>query len=75
MRAYRISDRAAKSGFEWTDMTAEFQNPDELPQRLTAAMGQPDEDLKSQEFGRAGKYLPSGQDTSGNRFGRSHKKF
>ena len=52
MRAYRISDRAAKSGFEWTDMTAEFQNPEELPQRLIAAMGQPDEDLKSQEFGR-----------------------
>ena len=52
MRAYRISDRAAKSVFEWTDMTAEFQNPEELPQRLIAAMGQPDEDLKSQEFGR-----------------------
>ena len=51
MRAYRISDRAAKSGFEWTDMTAEFQR-DELPQRLKAAMGQQDEDLQAQEFGR-----------------------
>jgi tetrapyrrole methylase family protein/MazG family protein len=52
MRAYRISDRAAKSGFEYTDLTAEFQNPDELPQRFKAAMGQQDEDLKSREFGR-----------------------
>jgi tetrapyrrole methylase family protein/MazG family protein len=52
LRAYRISDRAAKSGFEWTEMTEELQNPDDLPQRLNAAMGQQDEDLQSQEFGR-----------------------
>jgi len=52
MRAYRISDRAAKSGIEWTEMTAESQNPDELPQRLKAALRQQDKDLQSQEFGQ-----------------------
>jgi tetrapyrrole methylase family protein/MazG family protein len=52
MRAYRISDRAAKSGIEWTEMAAESQNPDELPQRLKAALRQQDKDLQSQEFGR-----------------------
>jgi MazG family protein len=52
MRAYRISDRAAKSGFEWAEMNAEFQNPDELAQRLKATLRQQDEDLQSQEFGQ-----------------------
>ena len=52
MRAYRISDRAAKSGIEWTEMAAESQNPDELPQRLKAALRQEDKELQSQEFGR-----------------------
>jgi len=51
MRAYRISDRAAKSGFEWAEMTGGFQNPDELAQRLKATLRQQDEDLQSQEFG------------------------
>jgi MazG family protein len=51
MRAYRISDRAAKSGFEWTEMDEEFQTPEELAQGLKAAMEQQDEDLQSQEFG------------------------
>ena len=52
MRAYRISDRAAKSGFEWAEMTGEFQNPVELAQRLKATLRQQDEDLQSQEFGQ-----------------------
>lgn len=52
MRAYRISDRAAQSGIEWTEVTGESQNPDELPQRLEAALRQPDKDLQSQEFGQ-----------------------
>ena len=52
MRAYRISDRAAKSGIEWTEMTAECQNPDGLPQRIKAALRQQDKDLQSQEFGQ-----------------------
>lgn len=52
MRAYRISDRAAKSGIEWTELAGEFQNPDELPQRLKAALRQQDKDLQSQEFGQ-----------------------
>lgn len=52
MRAYRISDRAAKSGFEWAEMNPEFQNPDELAQRLKSTLRQQDEDLQSQEFGQ-----------------------
>jgi len=52
MRAYRISERAAQSGIEWTEVTGESQNPDELPQRLKAALRQPDRDSQSQEFGQ-----------------------
>jgi MazG family protein len=52
MRAYRISDRAAKSGIEWTEMTAKSQNPDGLPQRIKAALRQQDKDLQSLEFGQ-----------------------
>ena len=52
MRAYRISDRAAKSGIEWAEMTAKSQNPDGLPQRIKAALRQQDKDLQSQEFGQ-----------------------
>jgi MazG family protein len=52
MRAYRISDRAAKSGFEWTELAGETQNPEGLPQRLKSAMGQQDKDLQSEEFGQ-----------------------
>jgi uncharacterized protein YabN with tetrapyrrole methylase and pyrophosphatase domain len=33
-------------------MAAESQNPDELPQRLKAALRQQDKDLQSQDFGR-----------------------
>jgi len=52
MRAYRISDRAAKSGIEWTEMTADPQDPDGLPQSINAALRQQDKDLQSQEFGQ-----------------------
>ena len=52
MRAYRISDRAAKSGIEWTEMDVESQNPDGMPQRIKAALRQQDKDLQSQEFGQ-----------------------
>ena len=52
MRAYRISDRAAKSGIEWAEMTTKSQNPDGLPQRINAALRQQDKDLQSQEFGQ-----------------------
>ncbi len=52
MRAYRIAERAAKSGIEWTDMTAESQNSDEWSPKLKAALGQTDKDLQSQEFGQ-----------------------
>jgi len=52
MRAYRISDRAAKSGIEWAEITTKSQNPDGLPQRINAALRQQDKDLQSQEFGQ-----------------------
>ena len=51
MRAYRISDRAAKSGFEWFDIASESHNLDQWPQRLKDALRQQDKDLQSQEFG------------------------
>ena len=51
MRAYRVSDRAAKSGVEWTEMNTGFQNPDELRQRLKAALRQQDEELRFEAFG------------------------
>ena len=52
MRAYRISDRAAKSGIEWTEMTPESQDPDGWPHRIKAALRQRDKDLQSQGFGQ-----------------------
>ena len=52
MRAYRVSDRAAKSGIDWTELSPEFQNPEDLLQRIEAALQQEDEELRSQEFGR-----------------------
>ena len=52
MRAYRVSDRAAKSGIDWTELSPEFQNPVDLLQRIEAALQQEDEELRSQEFGR-----------------------
>ncbi len=51
IRAYRVSDRAAKSGVEWTEICAESRDPDELRQRLKDALGQQDEQLRSAEFG------------------------
>jgi tetrapyrrole methylase family protein/MazG family protein len=51
VRAYRVSDRAAKSGVEWTELCTEFRDPDELGQRLKAALAQPDEKLRSEQFG------------------------
>ncbi len=51
MRAYRILDRAAKSGVDWTDINAELQDPDELLQKLTFALRQKDQELRRDAFG------------------------
>ncbi len=51
MRAYRISDRAAKSGFEWTDLE---ENPESLSQfadQLQTILGRQDLRPDSRTFG------------------------
>ena len=52
IRAYRVSDRAAKSGIEWTEINAEFRDPDDMGKKLKAALQQHDEELRSREFGQ-----------------------
>jgi uncharacterized protein YabN with tetrapyrrole methylase and pyrophosphatase domain len=52
MRAYRISDRAAKSGIEWTEMPGEVHHPENLSQKLKTASNQQDKDLQSRQFGQ-----------------------
>ena len=52
MRAYRLLDRAAKSGIEWMEMTGNFQTPDELSPRLIDALRQQDKDSQSKEIGQ-----------------------
>ena len=51
MRAYRISDRAAKSGFEWTDITGVSRKWEEPLERLKPALRSQDKNLFYQEFG------------------------
>ena len=51
MRAYRISDRAAKSGLEYTEVAGGIQNPEEFRVGLEGALKQQDKELQSQEFG------------------------
>ena len=51
MRAYRISDRAAKSGLEYTEVACGIQNPEEFRVGLEGALKQQDKELQSQEFG------------------------
>lgn len=51
LRAYRILDRAAKSGVEWTEINAAFQNRDKLRHKLEDALGQQDAKLRAEELG------------------------
>jgi tetrapyrrole methylase family protein/MazG family protein len=51
MRAYRISDRAAKSGIEYTEMIDGSKIPEDFFKKLKAALEQQDNDLQSQAFG------------------------
>jgi len=51
LRAYRISDRAAKSGMEYAPMADGSKIPEEFMEKIKAALRQPDGDLQSQAFG------------------------
>jgi len=51
IRAYRISDRAAKSGFEWKDIAGGSRNAAEVLDELKAALKQPENNLLSRKFG------------------------
>jgi tetrapyrrole methylase family protein/MazG family protein len=52
MRAYRISDRAAKSGIEWTELAGQVHTPEYLSKKLKTAAIRQDKNLQSQEFGQ-----------------------
>jgi tetrapyrrole methylase family protein/MazG family protein len=52
MRAYRILDRAAKSGIECSEMPGEARRPEDLSKKLKIASTEQDKDLQSQDFGR-----------------------
>jgi tetrapyrrole methylase family protein/MazG family protein len=51
LRAYRILDRAAKHGFEWTDTAGGFQDLQRVPDRIESVLGRQGRELSSREFG------------------------
>ena len=51
IRAFRISDRAAKSGFEWSDLADVSQNWPQVLERFMSVLNSKDTDLLSQELG------------------------
>ncbi|MBT8370720.1 MAG: nucleoside triphosphate pyrophosphohydrolase [Deltaproteobacteria bacterium] len=51
IRAYRISDRAAKSGFEWSDISGVSQNWEEVLERLKLVLNSDRKDLCLPELG------------------------
>ena len=52
MRAYRILDRAAKSGIEFSEMPGEGRFTQELPQKLKNTLDRQKDDLQSEDFGQ-----------------------
>jgi MazG family protein len=52
MRAYRIADRAAKSGIEWNEMPGETRRQEDLSRKLKTVSTEQDKDLLSQDFGQ-----------------------
>ena len=52
MRAYRILDRAAKSGIEYAEMPGKARRAQELPEKLEAACNRQDKDLQAMDFGQ-----------------------
>ncbi len=51
IRAYRISDRAAKSGFEWTETAENEKNPESVAGELLKAVKSNDGRIASRQFG------------------------
>ncbi|MCP4628102.1 MAG: nucleoside triphosphate pyrophosphohydrolase [bacterium] len=51
IRAYRISDRAAKSGLEWTETAENQMNPESVAGDLLKALKHNDSRLASRQFG------------------------
>ncbi len=51
MRAYRISDRVAKSGFEIAETDENLKDPSAVADKLPAALGNHDSRLASRQFG------------------------
>ena len=51
MRAYRISERAAKTGFDWPDLAGVVQKVEEEWSELKAALTKSDKDQTALEFG------------------------
>ena len=52
MRAFRILDRAAKSGVEISEMSGEFCLPDDLAEKVKSAGNRGDNDLQSKDCGQ-----------------------
>ena len=51
MRAYRISDRAAKAGLEWTEPAENQSNPESVVDELLKTLNKNDSRLASRQFG------------------------
>lgn len=51
MRAYRISDRAAKSGFDWAQVDKAFEKVEQELSELKASLNKENNTLLSQKFG------------------------
>lgn len=51
MRAYRISDRAAKSGFDWAEIDEAIENVEQELSELRASLKEPSNSQLSQKFG------------------------
>ena len=52
MRAYRILDRAAKSGIEFSEMPGEVSCTQDLPEISKTTSGRQDDDLPEEDFGQ-----------------------
>ena len=51
LRAYRILDRAAKNGFEWTDTAGGLQDIQRVSDRIECTLGRQGRQLSPREFG------------------------
>jgi tetrapyrrole methylase family protein/MazG family protein len=51
MRAYRISERAARTGFDWPDLSGVLQKVEEEWSELKSALTKNDKDQTALEFG------------------------